>query len=133
MKKLNCILLIDDDEATNFLHQLTIEEINCCDHLVVIDSALDALEYLKSPDTIKPDLIFLDINMPKMNGWQFLEECEKIQISNIPSVVILTTSLNPYDKEKATEIKQVSSFNNKPLTEDMIIDAIENYCSESIA
>lgn len=129
MKKINCILLIDDDEATIFLHKIIIEEANICENLVIKDSALEALEYLKQEDAIIPNLIFLDINMPKMNGWQFLEayrDLNKDQQGNI-DVIMLTTSLNQNDKIKAEDISEVKKFINKPLTAEVLEEIRDNY------
>src|SRR6185503_2763915 len=83
-RKLHCVLLIDDDEPTNFLNRLAIEEQGCVEHIKVIPSARDALDYLAcatqpaplNADCPKPELIFLDINMPAMDGWEFLHYYE---------------------------------------------------------
>jgi len=58
MEKINCILLIDDDEATNVLHEIIIEEADICTELVIKDSAIEALEYLKLKDSVVPNLVF---------------------------------------------------------------------------
>ena len=76
-QKLNCILVIDDDEPTNFFTRMIIEESNCTTHVKVVESAQEALDYLSKSRTPgrneaqypSPDLILLDINMPAMNGW----------------------------------------------------------------
>jgi CheY-like chemotaxis protein len=76
MKKINCIMLIDDNEDDNFFHERVIRKSSYADIILVKQSALDALNYLKKDllESEYPDLIFLDINMPAMNGWEFLEE-----------------------------------------------------------
>ena len=130
-KILSNILLIDDDEPTNFYHSLMIEESGVCLNIHVKDSAVEALEWLKNDDNPIPDLIFLDINMPIMNGWEFLEEYRAlpdVKKSNIV-VIMLTTSLNPNDMEKAKQMKEISSFMNKPLT----IENIKNLVNEQFA
>jgi len=125
MKKLHTILLIDDDPATNFLHKLIIEKENCTENVICIQSAEDALVYLKSKIDGKyphPELIFLDINMPGMNGWDFLDEYKNIEkIQQAKKVVImLTTSLDPLDREKAKSINEISEFKSKPLTSTIL-------------
>ncbi len=71
--KLNCIMLIDDNEDDNFFHSRVIQKNSLANNVIVMPSALEALGYLKLKDQqrIKPDLILLDINMPGMNGWEF--------------------------------------------------------------
>jgi CheY-like chemotaxis protein len=124
-QKLNCILLIDDDEPTNYLSQVFLEDHGCCHHIRAVQSGEEALEYLaksaegSDPDKYpNPDLIFLDINMPAMNGWEFLDRYREMNIGHEHKtiVVMLTTSLFPEDKAKATERAEVSGFEHKPLT-----------------
>src|SRR5690606_32947414 len=96
-KKLNCILLVDDDPDDNFYHQIIINEMNIVNNIDIARNGIEALEYLKTEDQLPPDLIFLDLNMPKMNGWEFLEQYKHLGIGQKARVliVILTTSANP--------------------------------------
>lgn len=120
-QKLKNILLVDDDEATNFIHRMVIKQSDCAENIVIKENGIDALNYLKSEINGKhprPDLIFLDINMPAMDGWEFLDEYKalpKYQQANTV-IVMLTTSLNPEDREKANNIPEISDFISKPLT-----------------
>ncbi len=119
-KKLNCILLIDDDLPTNFINERVIRKMCCSEYIKAVQGGFEALDYLKSSDIENnppPDLIFLDINMPGMNGWEFLEEYVKLETHQKSKAVIvmLTTSLNPDEKDKADKISQISGFLNKPL------------------
>jgi len=119
-KKLNCILLIDDDEPINFLHKMVIEKSDCAEKVEVKMNGIQALEYLRSEvngQHPQPDLIFLDINMPAMNGWEFLDEYKKLSENMLAKlvVVMLTTSLNPDDHEKARAFGEIRGFHNKPL------------------
>jgi CheY-like chemotaxis protein len=125
MKKLNCILVIDDDEPTNFFTQMIIEESGLATHVKIVQSGPEALEYLIKSESgdaenyPSPDLIFLDINMPAMDGWEFLEEYKQIKKGTDPDkiiIVMLTTSLFPEDRSKASHMKEISGFENKPLT-----------------
>lgn len=135
-KKLNTILLIDDSEPTNFLHKIVVDDANCADECVSFLSAIEALEYLKTAKEGKfpqPDLIFLDINMPLMNGWEFIEEYNKLEDNQKGGVVVvmLTTSLNLDDKDKADTINKIAGFMNKPLTEEMLLKEIKNHFPEN--
>jgi CheY-like chemotaxis protein len=141
-QKLNCILLIDDDEPTNFLSSLLIEEADCTERIQVAQSGRKALEYLEATGCIEsegtemqcPDLIFLDINMPAMNGWEFLENYKKLDKAQQSKMVIimLTTSLNPADKLMAENMPEVSGFEHKPLTPEIIERVIKKYFDRAI-
>ncbi len=85
LKGLNCILLVDDDDVSNYLNKLLIEKSGIDVDVEVALNGLTALEYLTSTGQFngnavfpRPELILLDINMPRMNGWEFLDEYEKL-------------------------------------------------------
>jgi CheY-like chemotaxis protein len=120
-RKLKCIMLIDDNEDDNYIHELILNEEHAAEHIVVTESGFDALEYLQTSKVI-PDLIFLDINMPKMNGWEFLDEYNQTGLHKTSQVIIimLTTSMNPADAEQARKNKIVSGFETKPLSHEML-------------
>ncbi|GAB3019995.1 response regulator [Cyclobacterium sediminis] len=129
-KKINCILLIDDDKATNFLHKEVIRETGLVNKVVDMESGHEALEYLEKMEDGKypqPDIIFLDINMPAMSGWEFLEEYDKLDEEKKAKIVVvmLTTSINPDDKETATSKELINGFFNKPLTFEIIERVID--------
>ena len=136
-KKLNCILLIDDDEPTNFISEMLIEEANCAEHIQIAQTGQTALNYLTNSERLgaemdsfpSPNLIFLDINMPAMNGWEFLERyknLEKIHKGEIV-IVMLTTSLLPDDNLKASLADQISGFEIKPLTAEKLDAILKKY------
>lgn len=134
MKKINCILLVDDNPADNEFHSITIRRTELCDQIKVVLNGEQALEYLKKTaeegkaDVFpKPDIIYLDINMPRMNGFEFLEEYNKLdEKMKVRALVILTTSMNPEDIVRAKELG-ATGFENKPLTQKMIEDLV-NKC-----
>ncbi len=131
MKKLKCILLIDDNPDDNFYHERVIKKCNVAETVLAKNSALDALNFLKSKkkEEEPPELILLDINMPVMNGWDFLEEYEKLDddLKSKAIIVMLTTSQNPDDAKKAATMKVVSDFKTKPLTKDTLDDIIRRF------
>ena len=139
-QKLNCVLFIDDDEPTNFLNEMIIEDAGCTGHIEIATSGEQALRFLdnnrgntgKNKMYPRPDLIFLDVNMPAMNGWEFLKEyndLEEEQKGNIV-IIMLTTSLNPDDKSRAKETPHIAGFENKPLTEEKLAGLLRKYFPE---
>jgi CheY-like chemotaxis protein len=128
MKQLNCILLIDDDEPTNFLNKMTLEQSGCSRHIRIAQSGQAALEYLRDGSP-RPDLIFLDINMPAMDGWEFLAQYQTLPAEKKADTVLimLTTSLNPDDEKRTLEIPEVSGFENKPLNQGQLERLLKKY------
>ena len=132
IQKVHCIMLIDDNKEDNFFHERVIRKNNAADIIVTKESAMDALEYLKTKfDHINahPNIIFLDINMPGMNGWEFLEEYKKLdkELQSKMVVVMLTTSENPDDKKLALIHGILADFKTKPLTTEMLMEILNQY------
>ncbi|MFK7926122.1 MAG: response regulator [Bacteroidia bacterium] len=122
------IMLIDDDEDDNFFHQRVIAKVGLADQVIVQESALEALEYLRQlaeAQSRHPDIIFLDINMPKMNGWEFIEKYNEIPKTHIEQntskIFMLSTSFKPENQNK----KGAAAFFKKPLTQAKFLNAIE--------
>jgi len=121
MKTLECIMLVDDDADTNFYNKIVLEQTDATNEIVVFENGKDALMYLEKGNN-KVDLILLDINMPIMNGWQFLEHYEKLDENKKATtiVVMLTSSINIDDKLKAERLKSIKKFINKPIIPETI-------------
>ena len=134
-QKLSSILLIDDDEPTNFLHQLVINQADCTHHCTIVESGQEALDYLSSPENPIPDLVLLDINMPIMNGWDFLDAYQNLSIPHKDKimVVMLTTSISLSEEEKAKNMKVIQDFRRKPLTTTMLKELIEIHFSTPVS
>jgi CheY-like chemotaxis protein len=125
-------MLIDDDFATNLYHKLVIEESGCAICVIEKTNGEQALDYLMQPFSEphpKPDLIFLDINMPKMNGWEFLEHYKELpaeqRAENV--IVMLSTSCNPDDLARAERNPCVKDYRSKPLTVLMLEELMQKY------
>jgi CheY-like chemotaxis protein len=125
--KYNNILLIDDNEIDNFINERIIATSYFAKNIIVKKSAQDALEFLKETDNEKdlPEIIFLDLNMPVMDGFGFLEEFDKLdeKIKKQSKVIVLSSSISPDDIDRASTNPYVFKYLNKPLS-DKYLDAI---------
>lgn len=128
-KKFRSVMLVDDNEIDNLINQKMIEASDIAENILTHTGAKGALEFLKNIDKIPalresamPEIIFLDIDMPLMDGFQFLEEFDKLSdtIKNSCSVIMLTSSMNPQDLSKAKKSSYVKKYINKPLTQESL-------------
>jgi CheY-like chemotaxis protein len=112
------ILFVDDDKITITIYQRTMRVSNFCDEVVARSNGLQAKEYLLENVDALPDIIFLDINMHIMTGWEFLKWYEKWAVDlkiNVP-VYVLSSSLSLEDAEKSKKCKFVRGYITKPIT-----------------
>ena len=138
MKKLNSILLVDDDATTNFYNEYLIKSMKICDNVHVSANGKEALEYIRDSKTFSSseivgdenfcNLILLDINMPIMDGFEFLEKYNEQANHTSHNVIIcmLTTSLHSKDRNRAEQHPLVSGFISKPLLEKYLSGIINN-------
>jgi CheY-like chemotaxis protein len=124
MKKSH-ILLIDDNDIDNYINNHIIKDNDITEKISIKRSAIDALDYLeaiKDDSDAFPDLIFLDVSMPKMDGFGFLEEFVKFPqaAEKKCSVIMLTSSNNPEDRAKAMNYHVVVDYFIKPLQDEML-------------
>ena len=122
-------LLIDDSEIDNFINLKIIESNYFAEKVYVNTGGLSALEFLKNLAVneqlipqLAPDVIFVDLNMPLMDGFQFINQFLQLpeKITKNPRLVILTSSFNPEDREKAKVLYKDIIFLNKPLTNESL-------------
>jgi CheY-like chemotaxis protein len=127
-KKFNTVMLVDDNEIDNLINQKMIEAANITEHIFTHTGAKSAMEFLKNmerldvTERVLPDVIFLDIDMPLMDGFQFLDEFEKLsdETRNKCKIVMLTSSINPQDMSKSKKYSYVKQYLNKPLSQDTL-------------
>lgn len=116
-KIFNNICLIDDDNMQHWLNERIIHSVDKAIEICTYSNAEIALNDLIA-DKIKPDIIFLDINMPLIDGWEFLEEISAKEIQ-IP-IYMLTSSIDTKDKEKAKKYPVVKGVLHKPLKQETL-------------
>ncbi len=120
--------MIDDDDEDNEYHQIVINRMGAAKTIKVAENGEEAIALLKDEQEPIPELIFLDINMPRMNGWEFLAEYRKLNFEKKQIIILmLTTSVNPADVERAKHIEEVTGYKVKPLTTEMLEEIIESY------
>jgi len=137
LQKLTCVLLVDDDQTTNYLNQLLIKRLEMTDKLLVALNGQEALELVQihcneaTPDC--PALILLDVKMPVMDGFQFLEAFEKLPLPEKDAIIVvmLTTSLHPQDVSRVQSLN-IGGFLNKPLTREKLNDVLKNHFSRQL-
>jgi CheY-like chemotaxis protein len=123
MLPLPCVLLVDDDHTTNFLNQSLLRRLQITERVMVAldgEAALAELQRQCVPPTPGcPVLILLDVNMPGLNGIQFLEAYQRLPLAESREIVIvmLSTSLHPRDVERIQGFNLVADFVTKPLTD----------------
>jgi CheY-like chemotaxis protein len=127
-KKLNSILLIDDDKNDNFYHEREILKAKPDLTVITKTSGMEALDYLNGP-AAKPELVFLDINMPIWDGWAFLLEFSRLdkKLQEAIMIMVLTSSRNPTDELRAKAWGFVSGFIIKPLSKEIMLDILNKY------
>jgi CheY-like chemotaxis protein len=134
MDKIRCILLVDDDQITNFANELLLEDLAVAEQVLVAHNGQEALQRIRQGTAEAcPELILLDINMPVMNGFEFLKAYEGLDAAYKQSVVILmlTTSMNPGDLERLKQVP-IQGLLNKPLTEEMVRDLLRQHFNRQL-
>lgn len=125
--KYKTVLLVDDSYIDNLINRKIIEKSSFADNIVVIDSPYDAINYMRKAIAEQkdiPQIIFLDIRMPNMNGFEFLTELNgigDIENHNI-KIFVLSSSLDPNDLRQIAGNNLVSKFIGKPLTNTMLAE-----------
>jgi CheY-like chemotaxis protein len=127
-KKYRTVMLIDDNEIDNLINQKMIEAASITQNIYTHTGAQSAIEFLRNmeqldvAEKVLPDVIFLDIDMPLMDGFQFLDEFEKLSNTTKTKckIVMLTSSINPQDFNRSKKYDNVKLYLNKPLSHDSI-------------
>ncbi|RAU81686.1 response regulator [Pontibacter arcticus] len=131
---LELILLVDDDDTTNFLNKRLLEDMQVAKEIMVCTNGRDAIEYLsdaciEASGKKCPDLIFLDIKMPVMDGFSFLDEYQNRQLDAQDHVIImmLTSSASFYDLERLKNYSRVKKHYSKTLTKHDVQELLQEF------
>ena len=134
MEKIRRVILIDDDEVRCFINKYILEDLDIAEQIECLYNGEQALQYLKenyssgTTQQNKPDLFFLDLNMPIMNGFEFLEEFKNLEILNKSrlKIIILTSSANLQDSRKIESFRDtVHCYLTKPLKKENVMEVVE--------
>ncbi|MCU0763646.1 MAG: response regulator [Hydrogenophaga sp.] len=119
-------ILIDDNEADNVFHEIMIRRAGFDGQILVFEGGAEALAFLKSDPLSEPTCIFLDINMPLMDGFEFAREASPL-VEGRPTVLLmmLTSSDAPQDQQRARELPVIQGFLTKPLTAQKVREMLQ--------
>lgn len=132
-KNFHCALLVDDDPVSNYINKMVIADIEKIEHAHDALNGADALEFIQShcesddkDGNFCPDLILLDLNMPVMDGFEFLKTFQNLSFRRKEDVkiIVLTSSTNPQDLKRVSDFN-VAGYLNKPLTQENLDAALE--------
>ncbi len=132
--KFKNVILIDDEKAINYYHQYMIKNLEITDNIIVLQNVDDVPEQLRlflDKEDIQPSILFVDLRMPKYNGFELIEKYQDLfqalKDKNVP-IIMLTTSDHPKDVANAVASSIINEYHQKPMTEEMLIELVETYC-----
>lgn len=129
--EINNLLIVDDDELNKLILDPVLSEAEAIRNYNIQQSGWDALEYLESCQKVNdfPDCIFVDLNMPEMSGFEFIERYEKLFHEKFKEtkVVVVTNSILKDDINRSFQFKSVTDYKNKPLTVEKIMEIVNKY------
>ena len=118
MKKIDIACIIDDDPIFIYTAKRMMDLVNFCNNYLIFKNGSEAINFLRpiiEQNEKAPEIIFLDLNMPVMDGWQFLDEFITIPTKKEIVIYIVSSSIDPQDYEKAKKYKNVSNYIVKPI------------------
>ncbi|GGA66592.1 response regulator [Flavobacterium palustre] len=128
------IALVDDDTTYLFITKKILEQQQNVEQINTFMNGLEALTYLKQhskEEGILPNILFLDLFMPIMDGWQFLSEFTEVKSNHLNKITIYicTSSISPHDVERAKTLSTVSGYIIKPISRIKLIDILNQHIS----
>ncbi len=126
------VMTIDDEPIDQLIYKRVLKRSGIVENVIDFQLAEDALAYFRSEGHERPDIVFLDIHMPRMNGFEFMEQAIAEFGDEFASLVIimLTTSLDPQDRRRAAQYPMVRDYLSKPLIVENVQSAV-NFLSKN--
>ncbi|WP_090298219.1 response regulator [Flagellimonas zhangzhouensis] len=129
MKTIDTLYLIDDDDTYQFIVQKTLNSLNLINSIKIFSNGKAAIDFLEATldDIAKiPDVILLDLTMPIMDGWQFLEHYLRFRprIGKKVVIYVVSSSIDPRDMQRAKSISEVTDYVVKPLSKSKLISML---------
>lgn len=126
MTPIERIILVDDNEADNVYHEIMIRKAGFTGQVLVFETGVLALDFLRSDPLTTPSCIFLDINMPMLDGFEVAEEATPL-LAGKPTVLLmmLTSSGSPADRARAASLPVIQGYQTKPLTAASVREMLE--------
>jgi CheY-like chemotaxis protein len=134
MEKLSSVLLVDDDSTNNFLNELLLKSLNVTEQVLVAENGTQALELIEhTAQPSEPALILLDVNMPGLNGIQFLEAYRRLPQAqrNATVIIMLTTTMDANDLGRLDELN-IAGLVSKPLTQEKVDSILQLHFQRSL-
>jgi CheY-like chemotaxis protein len=131
MNKIKNLAIVDDDEIYIYLTKKIISETKLVENVKTFKNGKEILEFLEKNSSLPeqlPEVIFLDLSMPVMDGWGFLEEyiALKPSIGKLITIYIISSSISPFDLERASNISVVTDYIIKPITKEELIKRLSS-------
>ncbi|MBU2946631.1 response regulator [Zobellia uliginosa] len=129
---MNSILLVDDDEINNILHSVFINKLDLDIEVNTVVNGQEAIDFIlseKEDELVLPCMVMLDLKMPVMNGWEFMKAYEDLvpkELKDQITIVLVTTSDDQEDRDKAMINEFVDDFSQKPLSDETFKQLIQN-------
>jgi CheY-like chemotaxis protein len=127
MNKVSTICIINDDDIFTFILKKSITKLNICNEVISFINGDEAIKEFEKPNSSIPNIILLDINMPVLNGWDFLTEFVKINIPFKVDIYLISAHISNEDLIKAKNQKEITGILTDPTDNKILIEIVETY------